>query len=144
MTDDEIQSLRFRRNYVLILTIAISVIFIAMIGPFIEALLIAAIGAAMLQPVYRWLRKLFGGRNAPASVVTILFLLLVIMGPLTAFIGVVVDQAVDEVLLESADLLLLRGQNAVPNGAAEYGIELHEVLAPVDSFSFVTHRKLAA
>jgi len=95
MTDDENRRIRFRRNYVLILTLVISTIFIAMIWPFANALLIAAICAGMLQPFYRWLRKLFRQREAPASIVTILFLLLVLFGPMAAFLGIAVDQAIE-------------------------------------------------
>ncbi len=88
MPEDETRRIRFRNNYVLILTLAISIVFIAMIRPFLEALLLAGIGAAILHPVYRWLRKRFKGRETVASIVTILIVLGIIVGPLTAFLGI--------------------------------------------------------
>lgn len=94
MTEEENKKIRFRRSYVLILTLVISTIFLAMIWPFLEALLVASICAAMLQPVYRWFRKLFRQRDALASIVTILVLLMVLLGPMAAFLAVVVDQAI--------------------------------------------------
>ena len=86
---------RFRNNYVLILTLLISAVFLAMIWTFLQPLLVAAITAALLQPIYRRLVKFFRGREVPASIATILFLLFIVLGPLAAFLGIVVDQAVD-------------------------------------------------
>jgi len=66
-----------------------------MIRPFLEALLLAAIASAMLQPVYKWLKRLFRGRSVVASICTILFLIVIILGPLATFLGIVVEQAVE-------------------------------------------------
>ena len=95
MPEDANRRARFRGSYVLVLTFAISAIFIAMIWPFLEALLLAGIGAGMLHPVYRYFRTLWRGREALASVTTILVVLVIIVGPLTAFLGVVVGQAIE-------------------------------------------------
>lgn len=95
MPDSESRRNRFHGNYVLLLTLVISVVFLTMIWPFVVALLIAAIGAGMLQPVYRFFRKLYRGREAPASITTIFLLLILILGPLSAFLGIVVTQAVE-------------------------------------------------
>jgi predicted PurR-regulated permease PerM len=95
MPEEADRGARFRRVYVLVLTFAISAIFIAMIWSFLEALLLAGIGAGMLQPVYRYFRRLYHGRDALASVTTILVLLVIIVGPLTAFLGIVVAQAIE-------------------------------------------------
>lgn len=95
MEDREQQRLKFQAIFVLILVLAISAIFGAMIWPFFEALLLAAIASAMLQPVYKWLKKLFRGRSVLASITTIIFLIVIIIGPLAAFLGIVVEQAVE-------------------------------------------------
>lgn len=95
MPASESKTNRFRSNYVLLLTLAISAVFLAMIWSFLLPLLIAAIGAGMLHPVYRFFQRLFKGRNAFASVTTIVFLLAIILGPLAAFLGIVVDQAIE-------------------------------------------------
>jgi predicted PurR-regulated permease PerM len=44
---------RFGKAYVLLLVAAISVVFLAMIWSFLQALLLAAILAGMVRPVYR-------------------------------------------------------------------------------------------
>ncbi len=81
MPEDASRRARFRRTYVLALTFAISAIFIAMIWSFLEALLLAGIGAGMLHRVYRYFRKLYRGRDAFASVTTIFVVLVIIVGP---------------------------------------------------------------
>ena len=93
MTENLTRGARFRPTYVFLLTCAMSAIFIAMIWPFIDALLMAAIGAAMLHPVYRYFRTLYRGREAPAAVTTLFVVLIIIVGPLTVFLGIVVTQA---------------------------------------------------
>ena len=93
--EDANRRARFRSIYVLVLTFAITAIFIAMIWSFLQALLLAAIGAGLLHPVYRFFRARFRGRESLASMATILVLLVIIVGPLTAFMGVVVSQAIE-------------------------------------------------
>lgn len=93
--EDASRRARYRNIYVLALTFAISAIFLAMIWSFLQALLLAGIGAGMLHPVYRYFRKLYRGREALASVTTIVVVLVIIVGPLTAFLGIVVGQAIE-------------------------------------------------
>ncbi len=113
MTENLTRGARFRPTYVFLLTCAMSAIFIAMIWPFLDALLMAAIGAAMLHPVYRYFRTLYRGREAPAAVTTIFVVLIIIVGPLTVFLGIVVAQAfeVSETAIPWVREYLSRDQN---------------------------------
>lgn len=77
----------------LFLVVAISAIFITMIGKFLMSVLLAGIFASLLQPLYRRLLKAFGGRASAASLVTLLILVLVVILPLAALLGVVTAQA---------------------------------------------------
>jgi predicted PurR-regulated permease PerM len=86
---------RFGKAYVLLLVAAISVVFLAMIWSFLQALLLAAILAGMVRPVYRRFVKWFGGREGLASATTILLLLVLGLGPLSAFLGIVAGQAIE-------------------------------------------------
>tara|TARA_R110000850_G_scaffold73969_4_gene162217 strand:- start:1081 stop:2262 length:1182 start_codon:yes stop_codon:yes gene_type:complete len=95
MISEQSGNVRFRGAFVILLTIAISGAFFTMIQPFIMALLLAAIGAGMLQPVFGWLCRLCRGREVPAAVLTVVLLFLLIVGPVTAFLGVVVSQAIE-------------------------------------------------
>ncbi|MCP3981161.1 MAG: AI-2E family transporter [bacterium] len=95
MTENWTGAERLQRGFLVLLAVGISLLFLQMIRGFVMALLLAAIFAALTHPVYRRLVKLFGGRRALASATTILLALVLVVGPLTTFVGVVVKQAVD-------------------------------------------------
>lgn len=84
---------KFRRAFVLLLALGISAIFFAMIRSFLIALLLAAIFSALVYPLYRRLLRLFRERASLASAATILLVLLLVVGPLTGFLGLVASQA---------------------------------------------------
>jgi predicted PurR-regulated permease PerM len=83
----------FRTVFVLLLVVGIAGLFLAVAWPFLQTLLIAAMLAGLLHPLYRWLVRLLRGRETIASIATLLILLLIIVGPLSALLGVVVSQA---------------------------------------------------
>lgn len=86
---------RFSKTFLLMLALAISAIFFAMIRGFLTALLLAAILAGLTAPIYRRFVKLFGGRERPASALTLLLVLLVIILPMSGFFGLVAKEAVE-------------------------------------------------
>ena len=86
----------------IIIVIAISALFLSMIHQFLMAIFLAGLFSALARPVYRRLRILFGGHRHPASAVTLLMMVFVVLIPLLFLIGIVVGQAVDV------------GQNAAP------------------------------
>ena len=83
----------FRTTFVLILVFAISALFVAVVWPFLQALLVGAILAGLCHPLYRWMVRLFRGRESLASAATLLILFLLIVGPISALLGLVVKQA---------------------------------------------------
>ncbi|HEV7405794.1 MAG TPA: AI-2E family transporter [Chthoniobacteraceae bacterium] len=83
----------FRAAFVLVLVVGISVLFLAVAWPFLQSLLIGAILAGLCRPLYRWLVKLLRGRKSLASALTLLILFVLIAGPLSAFLSVVIRQA---------------------------------------------------
>ncbi|MCB1228699.1 MAG: AI-2E family transporter [Verrucomicrobiae bacterium] len=88
-------SAKFRGAFVIILALAISTLFFALIWSFLKPLLLAAIFTAMVYPIYRRLLILFRRRETPASIATILIVILLILGPLSGFVGIVAKQAVE-------------------------------------------------
>lgn len=84
---------KFRAFFVLLLVLGISLLFLAVIWPFLQALLVAALLAGFCRPLYVSLTKLFRGRKSLAAATTLLILFFVIVGPLSAFLGLVVRQA---------------------------------------------------
>ena len=86
---------------VLILALGISALFLAMIQPFLMALLLAGIFAALGRPLYLRLTTLFGGRRALASATNLTLMTLVVLVPLVLLAGVLVSQAFDVAQLVS-------------------------------------------
>ncbi len=95
MTQHSIDPERFRRGFLLLMAVAISLLFLAMIRRFLTALLLAAILSGLAHPLYERLLGWFRGRRAAASTATLVIVLLVIVVPLSAFLGVLATQAVD-------------------------------------------------
>lgn len=95
MPEGPFQPDTFRKSFLILLVIAISLLFVAMIRDFLIALLMAAILSGMFHPLYRRLERAFRGRRALASATTIILVLLLIVIPLIAFLGLVANQALD-------------------------------------------------
>ena len=85
---------RFRKGFVLIMTLAYASLFFALINDFFMALLLAAVFSGIVYPLYRWLENASGGRTTMASLVTLLISLAVIVVPLILLLGLVAEQAV--------------------------------------------------
>src|SRR3954462_8509697 len=83
----------FRNAFVLLLVAGISLLALAVAWPFVKALLLGAMLAGLSHPLYRWLTRRFKGRESLASFTTLLILIVLAVGPLGAFIGVVISQA---------------------------------------------------
>jgi predicted PurR-regulated permease PerM len=94
MSDKTIDPNRFRAVFLLLLVVGISLIFFAMIRPFVTALLLGAIFSGLAQPVYRRLLHWFKGRAALASLSALLLFFFVLLIPLGGFLGIVAKQAV--------------------------------------------------
>lgn len=100
MAGPSIEQDRFSKVFLLMLVVAISLLFIAMIRDFLTALLLAAILSGMAHPLYRKLRdsrpfRRLRGRETLASLITIVIITVGIVVPLLAFGGLVVAQAID-------------------------------------------------
>ncbi len=95
MTETTIDADKFRKTFLILLVIAISLVFFAMVRGFLMAVLLAAILSGMVQPWYRWSVKLLRGRQSLASALTTLAVFLVIIVPLLGLAGIVVAQAIE-------------------------------------------------
>lgn len=83
-----------RTGFVLLLVLAVSLLFLAVIWPFLKPLLLGALFAGLCAPLYGWVTRLLRGRKSLAALLTLLILFLLVAGPLSAFVSVVVRQAV--------------------------------------------------
>jgi predicted PurR-regulated permease PerM len=85
---------RFRKPFLLVLVIAITIAFLAMIRTFLLTILVAAIFSGLAYPLYTRLVRALGGRRALASAITLVVMLVVVFGPLVGLISLVVNQAI--------------------------------------------------
>jgi predicted PurR-regulated permease PerM len=84
---------KFRTAFVIILVVAVSALFLAVTWPLLQALLLGALLAGLCHPLYRWITRLLRGQRSLGAIVTLVILFIVVAGPLSAFLGVVVQQA---------------------------------------------------
>src|SRR3546814_7944414 len=85
---------QFRRTMVLLLVVAVSAAFIAVVQDFLLTLFMAAIFSTMLHPLYRRVLRWCGGRRATASAVVLVGFVLAVGIPLILFMGLVASEAV--------------------------------------------------
>ena len=95
MEQNEIERSKFRTAFVLLLVAAVSALFLAVTWPFLKPLLLGAMFAGLSQPLYRWLVRLLRGRKSLAAALTLVVFFLVIAGPVSAFAGIVISQALN-------------------------------------------------
>ncbi len=95
MERPDISGRRFRTAFVLLLVLAVSALFVAVAWPFLKPLLLGALVAGLSRPLYRWVTRMVGGRRSLAAALTLLLLILLIAGPISAFVGVVINQALN-------------------------------------------------
>jgi len=85
---------RFRKGFLLALVVSITAAFVFVVRDFLMTTFVAAIFSGLAHPLYVRLQKAFGGREALASAVTLLIIVLVVGGPLVFVTSVVVSEAV--------------------------------------------------
>jgi len=82
-----------RTAFVLLLVAAVTAFFLAVAWPFLKPLLLGALLAGLFHPLYRWITRLLGGRPSLGAAVTLVVLLVLGLGPISVFLGIVVQQA---------------------------------------------------
>ena len=95
MERPNISAATFRTAFVLILVLAVSALFVAVTWPFLKPLLLGAMLAGLCRPLYNWVKRLVRGRASLAATLTLLILFILVAGPVSAFVGVVVTQALN-------------------------------------------------
>ena len=92
--DDAQPDDRLKRRFLLFAVAASSLLFLWMIDDFLMALLLGALTAGLSSPVHRRLVDLLGGRRGFASALVVSGLVVLVIGPLSTLLAVVVAQAV--------------------------------------------------
>ena len=78
----------------LLLVLIISAVFLIMIHQFLMPIFMAGLISALVSPAHRWLTKKLNGKENLASIITILGIVFLVLGPLSILISVVVAQAI--------------------------------------------------
>jgi predicted PurR-regulated permease PerM len=84
----------FNRTTLLILTLAVTALFLHMIQGFLMAIIMAAIFTGLLHPLFLKFTKWFKGKMALGAMATILFFILIILIPVSGLLLIIVDQAI--------------------------------------------------
>jgi multicomponent K+:H+ antiporter subunit F len=71
---------RIRRVVLIALVSAVTLLFLWMIREFLLVLLLAALGAGMLYPIYQWISRKFGGRKNLAAGTVVGLLIVLVLG----------------------------------------------------------------
>jgi predicted PurR-regulated permease PerM len=78
---------RYRQAFLILLVVATSAAFIAMIREFLMTILLAAIFTGLSYPLFGWLLERLRGRRALAALSTLVLLLVLVMAPLLFVLG---------------------------------------------------------
>ena len=82
------------KSVLLLLAFFISAVFLSMIRSFLMAIFLAGIFSALARPLYKRFEGWYGGRRALASLTTLLIIVMVVIVPLGALMGIVTAQAI--------------------------------------------------
>jgi predicted PurR-regulated permease PerM len=85
---------KFNQAFVVLLLLFITSVFLAMVWPFLMTILMAAIFSALARPLYRRLKRWFGGRGGLAAAVTLFLIFFGILLPLVALLGAVTAEGI--------------------------------------------------
>lgn len=86
---------RLQQGMLLVFALMITILFLVMVRGFLIALMLAAVFAAIARPAFLALAERLKGRRRIASLCVVVALLILIVGPVGAFLGLVVAQAVE-------------------------------------------------
>lgn len=142
MPESDNRIVRFRRIFLLVLVVLISAGFLMMIQGFLAPLLLAAIFTALCRPIHRRLVQWMGGRVGLASITLLLVLLVVIIGPMLTFLGLVASQAVE---VTTAIRPWVEQQIQHPDtGLISRHIEIPDFIVPYETQLYAKAGELAA
>lgn len=123
---------RFRAVFLLLLVVGISLLFLEMIRSFLTALFLGAILSGLMYPAYRTLCRWFGGREGLASFAAVGLFVILLIAPVTAFLGIVANQAVHVTQSAGPWIENMQAQLRQPGGIDELldGIPWLDTLRP--------------
>lgn len=85
---------RFRKAFLLLLVVGITILFLLVIKPFVLTVFLAAMFAGLAYPLFKWFRRKLGGRQRLAALATIAALFVGVLIPTAGFLAIVANEAV--------------------------------------------------
>ena len=79
--------------YLILILIVIAAAFFAMLRPFLVSILLAAILAGLIYPVFNWMRRRIWNQPTFCSIICVVLVLLLIILPLISVLGLLTVQA---------------------------------------------------
>jgi len=83
------------RGVLICLLLGISLLFLSMIAPFLQAVFVAALFAALFTPLNRRILSVVGDRSSLASALTLITVIVFVMVPMGLLLSTVARQALD-------------------------------------------------
>jgi predicted PurR-regulated permease PerM len=80
-------------RYLILILIVVGLAFFAMLRPFLVSILLAALIAGLIHPVYTWMRRRIWNQPTFCSIICVFLVLLVIILPFTSVLGLITVQA---------------------------------------------------
>ena len=81
--------------YFILILIVIAAVFFAMLRPFLISILLAAILAGLIYPVYNWMRHRIWNQPSFCSIICVVLVMLLIILPLISVLGLLTVQALE-------------------------------------------------
>ncbi len=81
--------------YFILILIVIAAVFFAMLRPFLISILLAAILAGLIYPVYNWMRRRIWNQPTFCSIICVVLVMLLIILPLISVLGLLTVQALE-------------------------------------------------
>ncbi len=130
------------RGVLILVLIAISALFFAVVRPFIQPVFIAALFAAIFTPLYRRFLKRVGSRRSLASALTILTILFFVVVPVGFVFAAFLSQASD---IANTAAPWIRQQLATPGQitAILEGLPFYEIVQPYRELALARLGELA-
>ena len=79
--------------YLILILIVIAAVFFAMLRPFLVSILLAAILAGLIYPVFNWMRRRIWNQPTFCSIICVILVLLLIILPLISVLGLLTVEA---------------------------------------------------
>lgn len=92
---EQISKDRFRKGFVIVLTLIFAVLFFTMIKHFFIPVVLALVFSGISRPLYTWLKNKVGGRETMAAFITLTITSLAVLVPVIFLLGMVAEQAIE-------------------------------------------------